>query len=83
MLPARLHLLETPDATESDKHATTIIKRPVLFARTGDPDFVLSGPEDEDDAIALSYTSGTTGNPKGVVAHHRGAVLNAMSMSLT
>ncbi|CAM9499320.1 unnamed protein product [Ascophyllum nodosum] len=53
------------------------------FLRTGNPDFVLSGPEDEDDAIALSYTSGTTGNPKGVVTHHRGAFLNAISMSLT
>lgn len=36
-------------------------------------------PEDEWDAIALNYTSGTTGNPKGVVYHHRGAALNAMS----
>ncbi|CAM9500823.1 unnamed protein product [Laminaria digitata] len=53
------------------------------FIRTGDPDFVLSGPEHEDDAIALSYTSGTTGNPKGVLTHHRGAALNSMSMSLT
>ena len=36
-------------------------------------------PEDEWDAITLSYTSGTTGNPKGVVYHHRGAYLNALS----
>ncbi|MCK7475954.1 MAG: AMP-binding protein [Rhodopseudomonas palustris] len=36
-------------------------------------------PDDEWDAIALSYTSGTTGNPKGVVTHHRGAYLNAVS----
>lgn len=36
-------------------------------------------PEDEWNAIALSYTSGTTGNPKGVVTHHRGAYLNAIS----
>ena len=35
-------------------------------------------PEDEWDAIALNYTSGTTGNPKGVVYHHRGAYLNAL-----
>ena len=39
----------------------------------------LRGPEDEWDAIAVSYTSGTTGNPKGVVTHHRGAYLNAVS----
>ncbi|NDZ17764.1 acyl-CoA synthetase [Variovorax sp. WS11] len=39
----------------------------------------LVGPEDEWDAIAVSYTSGTTGNPKGVVTHHRGAYLNAMA----
>ncbi len=46
---------------------------------TGNPDFVLEQPADEWDAIALNYTSGTTGNPKGVVYHHRGAYLNSMS----
>jgi fatty-acyl-CoA synthase len=45
----------------------------------GDEDFVARLPADEWDAIALSYTSGTTGNPKGVVTHHRGAYLNAVS----
>ena len=45
----------------------------------GDPGFAARPPEDEWDAIALSYTSGTTGNPKGVVTHHRGAYLNAVS----
>jgi fatty-acyl-CoA synthase len=45
----------------------------------GDPDFTPRLPQDEWDAIALSYTSGTTGNPKGVVTHHRGAYLNAVS----
>ncbi len=45
----------------------------------GDPDFAWQGPADEWQAIALSYTSGTTGNPKGVVTHHRGAYLNALS----
>jgi fatty-acyl-CoA synthase len=45
----------------------------------GDPSFVGKRPGDEWDAIALSYTSGTTGNPKGVVTHHRGAYLNAVS----
>ena len=43
--------------------------------RDGDPDFVWRMPDDEWDAIALNYTSGTTGNPKGVVYHHRGAAL--------
>jgi fatty-acyl-CoA synthase len=42
----------------------------------------LEGPPDEWDAIAVSYTSGTTGNPKGVVTHHRGAYLNAVSNAL-
>jgi 3-(methylthio)propionyl---CoA ligase len=46
---------------------------------SGDPAFVAVPPQDEWDAIALSYTSGTTGNPKGVVTHHRGAYLNAVS----
>src|ERR1700730_12508705 len=45
----------------------------------GDPGFAPRMPPDEWDAIALSYTSGTTGNPKGVVTHHRGAYLNAVS----
>jgi fatty-acyl-CoA synthase len=45
----------------------------------GDPGFAAKLPPDEWDAIALSYTSGTTGNPKGVVTHHRGAYLNAVS----
>jgi fatty-acyl-CoA synthase len=45
----------------------------------GDEGFVERPPADEWDAIALSYTSGTTGDPKGVVTHHRGAYLNAVS----
>jgi fatty-acyl-CoA synthase len=43
----------------------------------------LPGPQDEWDAIAVSYTSGTTGNPKGVVTHHRGAYLNAVANAVT
>ena len=45
----------------------------------GDPEFAWQNPADEWDAIALNYTSGTTGDPKGVVYHHRGAHLNAVS----
>ncbi len=45
----------------------------------GDPEAPFQLPGDEWDAISLNYTSGTTGNPKGVVYHHRGAYLNAMS----
>ncbi|MES2293172.1 MAG: acyl-CoA synthetase [Pseudomonadota bacterium] len=45
----------------------------------GDPDFVWAMPGDEWDAISLNYTSGTTGNPKGVVYHHRGAALMGYS----
>ena len=43
----------------------------------------LEGPADEWDAIAVSYTSGTTGDPKGVVTHHRGAYLNAVCNAAT
>jgi len=49
------------------------------FLEHGDPDFAWRNPADEWDAISLSYTSGTTGDPKGVVYHHRGAHLNAIS----
>ena len=53
------------------------------FLGEGDPDFAWDMPGDEWDAIALNYTSGTTGDPKGVVYHHRGAYLLAMANVLT
>jgi fatty-acyl-CoA synthase len=49
------------------------------FLTEGDPGYAWENPVDEWDAIALNYTSGTTGDPKGVVTHHRGAHLNAVS----
>ncbi|HEY5365052.1 MAG TPA: AMP-binding protein, partial [Casimicrobiaceae bacterium] len=49
----------------------------------GDPAFAWPGPLDEWDSLALLYTSGTTGDPKGVVYHHRGAYLNALGNALT
>jgi 3-(methylthio)propionyl---CoA ligase len=52
------------------------------FIAGGDPNFAWSPPEDEWHAISLNYTSGTTGNPKGVVYHHRGAYLAAMGNAL-
>jgi fatty-acyl-CoA synthase len=53
------------------------------FLRGGDPDFAWLMPADEWDAISLNYTSGTTGDPKGVVYHHRGAYLLAMANVIT
>jgi fatty-acyl-CoA synthase len=49
------------------------------FLKQGDDEFAWALPADEWQAISLNYTSGTTGNPKGVVYHHRGAYLNAVS----
>ncbi|AOJ98529.1 acyl-CoA synthetase [Burkholderia vietnamiensis] len=49
------------------------------FVASGDPDYAWTPPADEWEAIALNYTSGTTGDPKGVVYHHRGAYLAAIS----
>jgi fatty-acyl-CoA synthase len=53
------------------------------FLAGGDPDFAWPMPSDEWDAIALNYTSGTTGDPKGVVYHHRGAYLLAQANVIT
>ena len=53
------------------------------FIADGDPEFEWRYPADEWDAIALNYTSGTTGNPKGVVFHHRGAYLNSLGSAIS
>jgi fatty-acyl-CoA synthase len=53
------------------------------FLRKGDPDFSWLMPDNEWDAISLNYTSGTTGDPKGVVYHHRGAYLLALANVIT
>jgi fatty-acyl-CoA synthase len=53
------------------------------FLADGDPAFAWLMPEDEWDAISINYTSGTTGDPKGVVSHHRGAYLLAQGNALT
>src|SRR5580658_6023468 len=53
------------------------------FVSQGDADFAWLMPNDEWDAISLNYTSGTTGDPKGVVYHHRGAYLLAMANVIT
>jgi len=53
------------------------------FLKEGDPDYAWTMPDDEWDAISLNYTSGTTGDPKGVVYHHRGASLLAQGNVIT
>ena len=53
------------------------------FIATGDPDFTWIMPSDEWESLALNYTSGTTGRPKGVVYHHRGAYLMTMGTPIS
>jgi fatty-acyl-CoA synthase len=71
-------LIDVQDAEyDGDGTAIADLDYETLLAE-GDPAFDWAWPADEWDAISLNYTSGTTGNPKGVVYHHRGAYLNAV-----
>jgi fatty-acyl-CoA synthase len=72
---------DDPEFTGAGERLGTIEYEDLL--RDGDPDFAWLMPRDEWDAISLNYTSGTTGDPKGVVYHHRGAYLLAMANVIT
>jgi len=74
-----LLLIDVEDALFSGESQPVGSTTYEAFIAGGDPAFVWNLPGDEWDAIALNYTSGTTGNPKGVVYHHRGAATNAVS----
>ncbi len=71
-------IIDIEDASVTDGNRLGTIEYEE-FLRTGDHEFAWVTPQDEWDAISLNYTSGTTGNPKGVVYHHRGAYMNAIS----
>jgi len=74
-------VIDVDDAAVEGGELLGDIEYEALLA-TGDPEFHWQLPADEWQAIALGYTSGTTGDPKGVVTHHRGAYLNAVSNQL-
>ena len=71
-------VVDVDDALFPDGEAVGSVEYEAFLAE-GDPAFEWAPPPDEWDAIALNYTSGTTGNPKGVVYHYRGAYLNAVN----
>lgn len=77
-LPA-LKIVSVADAMPADLARFARATDYEAFVAGGDPDYAWTPPADEWDAIALNYTSGTTGDPKGVVYHHRGAYLAAIS----
>jgi len=71
--------IDDPDAGQPGFHE---LRYEALLGQA-DPDYPCQPPDDEWRAISLNYTSGTTGDPKGVVYHHRGAYLNAVSNALS
>ena len=78
-------VVDIVDALGKDGHPASMAMGDTdyeAFLRTGDAHFEWKLPDDEWQAIALNYTSGTTGDPKGVVYHHRGAYLNAVGNAL-
>ena len=75
-------VIDIDDAPEEGGDLIGEIEYEALLAE-GDPSYAWPWPEDEWDAISLNYTSGTTGNPKGVVYHHRGAYLNCLGDGVT
>ena len=71
-------VIDIADSEADGDHALTGKMDYEALLETGDPDCPWELPEDEWDALALNYTSGTSGRPKGVVYHHRGIVMMAM-----
>ncbi|WP_028623216.1 acyl-CoA synthetase [Pseudomonas sp. Ant30-3] len=89
VVSAALTLLENPpwvidvdDPEYGEGSVLSDLDYEALLAE-GDPQFAWQWPDDEWQAISLNYTSGTTGNPKGVIYHHRGAYLNALGNQMT
>jgi len=82
MTPKRLLVIDVDDPQHMEGKSLGE-KTYEAFLQEGDENFEWSLPADEWNAITLNYTSGTTGNPKGVVYHHRGAYLNAVSNILS
>ncbi|MGQ3673379.1 acyl-CoA synthetase [Xanthobacter sp. TB0136] len=79
LLSRRIPVIDIDDPVYDGEGARIGEKDYEAFLEEGDENETFCGPADEWDPIALNYTSGTTGNPKGVVYHHRGAYLNAVS----
>ena len=75
-------VIDVNDPEYGEGQAVSDLDYEALLAE-GDPEFAWQWPADEWDAISLNYTSGTTGNPKGVVYHHRGAYLNSLGNQMT
>ncbi len=76
-------IIQYDDAEFAGPETKTDVVDYEAFLSSGDPDFAWLMPLDEWDAISINYTSGTTGDPKGVVSHHRGAYLLAQGNALT
>ncbi|WP_329354736.1 acyl-CoA synthetase [Vibrio natriegens] len=75
-------IIDVNDPEYGGEEATSDLDYEAFLAE-GDPNYDWQWPEDEWQAISLNYTSGTTGNPKGVVYHHRGAYLNSLGNQMT